>query len=370
MTTTPGTRPDPALSTSRTAARQSQQRLLSGLVAIALVTAILSMIFQRWAPQIADLIGRYGAAFVGGGLFMLLAFVWAGYHQPWDRWTGFRVAESANDQGRDGQATRTLWDWMQLLIAPAVLAVAGLWFSQWFSQQQQIQADKTNLDQGRETLLNTYLSAMSDLLLNKDYALLQSTPGPGAPNWAVARARTLEALRRLDGFRKGQVVRFLIDASVLKELQLQQADLGGADLSYVNESSVQFHEANLMGADLMRAELRKADLSFAYLQQADLRRAILPSAHLHRATLSGANLQGADLSGADFSGAQLDCDQQGHCTNLADANLQGANLQGANLRGALHARTATVSGVTWSGTRCPDGTNSDKDGRTCVGHGF
>ena len=29
---------------------------------------------------------------------------------------------------------------------------------------------------------------------------------------------------------------------------------------------------------------------------------------------------------------------------------------------------ATLTGVHWSNTTCPDGTNSDNDGNTCVGH--
>lgn len=40
---------------------------------------------------------------------------------------------------------------------------------------------------------------------------------------------------------------------------------------------------------------------------------------------------------------------------LADANLTGANLSGAYL-----------SFATWNDTICPDGTNSNNDGDTCV----
>jgi len=44
-------------------------------------------------------------------------------------------------------------------------------------------------------------------------------------------------------------------------------------------------------------------------------------------------------------------------TNLTNANLAGANLQGANIKDAI-----------WSNTICPDGTNSDANGGTCVKH--
>ena len=62
------------------------------------------------------------------------------------------------------------------------------------------------------------------------------------------------------------------------------------------------------------------------------------------ANLSGAKIGYAFLYGADFTGA----------------NLTGANLGGVFLSGAI------FTGVTWSDTVCPDYTNSDSDGGTCI----
>ena len=73
----------------------------------------------------------------------------------------------------------------------------------------------------------------------------------------------------------------------------------------------------------------------------DLSGANMKDANLARANLSGANLKGANMIGA----------------NLTDAKLAGAELKGAN-----------VKDVVWSNTICPDGTNSDANGDTCVGH--
>jgi uncharacterized protein YjbI with pentapeptide repeats len=83
----------------------------------------------------------------------------------------------------------------------------------------------------------------------------------------------------------------------------------------------------------------------------DLTGANLPNLDLHGANLSRANLSGADLSSTDLAGA-----------NLLGANLSGADLSGANLKGA------NLGNVTWANTACPDGTNSNNDGGTCVGH--
>ena len=67
------------------------------------------------------------------------------------------------------------------------------------------------------------------------------------------------------------------------------------------------------------------------------------------AKLVNANLASYPLTGADLAGA-----------NLTNANLAHATLYAANLN------NATLTGVLWQGTTCPDGTNSDNDGLTCV----
>jgi hypothetical protein len=53
--------------------------------------------------------------------------------------------------------------------------------------------------------------------------------------------------------------------------------------------------------------------------------------------------------------------------DLTDADLTNANLTDARLIGA-HLAGATLTGIIWSHTTCPDGTNSNHDGNTCVGH--
>jgi hypothetical protein len=48
--------------------------------------------------------------------------------------------------------------------------------------------------------------------------------------------------------------------------------------------------------------------------------------------------------------------------------LVGCNFTDANLQGASFEHRQSMSGSTWSNTICPDGTNSDNNGGTCMGH--
>ncbi len=106
--------------------------------------------------------------------------------------------------------------------------------------------------------------------------------------------------------------------------------------------------ANLTGASLYFANLTHVDLYGANLTDVGL-----GYATLEYTILEYANLTGADLIGTDLTGAFLN-----------DANLTDAILTGATMSGVVGATTAT-----WSSTTCPDGTNSDNDGDTCVNNG-
>jgi Pentapeptide repeats (8 copies) len=119
---------------------------------------------------------------------------------------------------------------------------------------------------------------MSQLLLDKDRPLHKAQPGDNLS--AVARARTLTVLTRLDGNRKRSVVDFLYESRLIRK---NCKDLGDWPLK----------QANLIEADLVKAHLRGADLRHARLRKANLSEADLLEADLSGADLSNANLQGA-----------------------------------------------------------------------------
>ncbi len=114
--------------------------------------------------------------------------------------------------------------------------------------------------------------------------------------------------------------------------------------------------STLAGCNLSGTTLTNANLAGANLSTANLLGTNLSSANLAGADLSGANLNGANLSGANLTGA-----------NLTNANLTSADLTGATLAGAV-TTGANFNKVIWSNTICPDGTNSNSDMGTCIGH--
>src|SRR5215217_7715573 len=185
----------------------------------------------------------------------------------------------------------TLWDWLKLLIVPAVIAAGGFWFNQQQQERQRqddlskqaIQREDDRLQQERELeienqraqdeALQAYLDQMGQLLLDKEQPLRQSKEEDKGRT--LARARTLTVLTRLEkGERKESVVRFLFESGLINKdhvvLDLRGADLNGATLS----------GADLSGADLSVAHMKGADLSMAILSGADLEDATLEDATL------------------------------------------------------------------------------------------
>jgi uncharacterized protein YjbI with pentapeptide repeats len=130
----------------------------------------------------------------------------------------------------------------------------------------------------------------------------------------------------------------------LRDADLQHAFLVGAKLNMAHLSGADLHEAKLGGrADLSNADLSGANLSGADLDGANLHKARLNAAVLRDANLRGSFLGGARLQGADLAGANLDG------VNLSVADLRRADLRGADLTGTVF-RDADLTGADLTGT--------------------
>jgi uncharacterized protein YjbI with pentapeptide repeats len=281
--------------------------------------------------------------------------------------------------GWTGFGGKSLWDWLQLLIVPLVLATVGLWFAWSQDARQRVTEENRAMD----TALQAYLEEMSRLLIEED--LHGAQPGDNLSD--VARARTLTVLDQLDGERRGDVLQFLYEAELINKegpvLTLVGADLGEAssveddfsganlkdvfldnsDLSLTNLDGAILSDAALGNADLSESSLVGADLSDAHIYDSDLSKATLVDADLSDAILNGANLRGANLEGANLSNAFLweadlrKANLEG--TDLRDADLSDANLSGAKGITNEQLEKQTGGGIYLQGATMPDGSTHD-----------
>jgi uncharacterized protein YjbI with pentapeptide repeats len=223
---------------------------------------------------------------------------------------------SEEKTSRWGFRGMTVRDWLQLLIVPLALVLISFLFTmQQDARQQQIESQRAEAERrladqrAQDEALQAYLDQLSSLLLEKDLRKSEE----GSEVQTLARARTATVIQRLDADGNRNVIRFLDEAGLTKEVQssirlLAGVDLQGAHLGGIDLVSTDLHDANLRGADLSKAnlfdaklrgaELRYADLSDAYLSDADLIGANLRYANLNDANLSDANLNYANLNDA------------------------------------------------------------------------
>jgi uncharacterized protein YjbI with pentapeptide repeats/uncharacterized membrane protein YhdT len=268
----------------------------------------------------------------------------------------------ARNTGFEG---KTLWDWMELLIVPLVIAI-GLW---WLNRsEKQAEMSRIRYRQQQDDL-QTYINNMTKLLLEH-----KLTPDPQdkllkpSPERAIARTLTLNLLSNLAPHQKSRVLLFLYESRLIERVplvNLAQTDLLGIDLA-----GMQLREINLSGADMREANLARTQLPQALLIGTDLQEAILTGAKLPDATLWQADLRGTDLHGTVLEEANLR-EAKLNGANLREANLRGCKLQGADLRGTefdnavlseANLQGAIVDGEPWlrakerDGLILPDGT--------------
>jgi hypothetical protein len=188
-----------------------------------------------------------------------------------------------------GVANKKFWNYLDLLIVPAALALGVYWLNRRQNERDQ-QAEKTQRERelevenrrAQDAALQTYLDQMSQLLADTRRPLHEAKPGDSLST--VARARTLTVLSGLGRDRKRSVAQFLYESGLIKK----------------NTLVIQLHGAYLSGVDLRGAIPR-----YATLREAGWSNATLSEVVLSWANLSGANLSREDLSGADLQGADL-----------------------------------------------------------------
>ena len=353
---------------------------------------------ERYEPNIKGYLRTLGGLAVI--LMIILALLWLirlGYSLTWTGFGGYTTADGGY------QPAKTLWDWMALLIIPAVLAVGGILFNRAERRAER----RTASERTQDISLQSYFDVMTELIIDKSLGKSEEN----AEVRDIARARTLTVLRGLNGERKGMLLQFLYEANLisgepivvlggadlknidlcganLANIDLSRTDLEGARLDKTNLRNANFSEAILDKANLMLADISHANLSGAHitdaklqgtnLEHSDLSQAWLWGSHtydanmnmtnLHKAILNQARMLNTHLKKADLREAKLK-ETELYKADLREANLNGADLSkaslrevdlcGANLQNAKVTDEQLAKAKTLEGTTLPDGTQHE-----------
>jgi pentapeptide repeat protein len=190
---------------------------------------------------------------------------------------------------------------------------------------------KIAADARREATLEAYFDRMNRLILDRN--LLGAAPGSSFRQFA--RTLTLTTLHRLDGERKGAVMRAVQKACrALADLDLNGADLRGADLRGVDLVTL-----NLGGADFERARFDRAFVYGTSFFDANLRHASFGHAVIEDSIFDTANLADASFQAVDISVAQ----SSSATTADHGVSFTGACVTRTNFAGAKFAHQSSAS---------------------------
>lgn len=212
---------------------------------------------------------------------------------------------------------KTLWDWLELLIVPIVLALGTLFFeARWKAA-----AERQEVGRQRQGVLEGFMTYVSQMVVPvREYGLDERDRVS-----SMIRSRALSAVRQLDPERKTQLLQFLSEAGLLKRVEERGSkdffiSLIGADLSYLDldgaalvDSELRgalfegttFRHAQLLGADLRGSVFRNADFSQANLDGADLHQAVLSRVRVAGASFNRSRLEDVLVEDTWFSTEQI-----------------------------------------------------------------
>lgn len=244
-----------------------------------------------------------------------------------------------------GLQGKNVWDWMDLIIVPLVLASGGLLLRR-IEDQRTEREEAREKQQAREGLMDSifqsYLDDMSDLMINHQLQTNldivtahreqkttetntdkvsggsgeKPSDEPIAANTVdtarlaeatavvtVARARTVTVLKSLDVTRRDLLSNFLRETSLVtgkRGTLLTYIDLSGMDLSRTDLYEFNFTGSLFYRANLSHTNLLKTNFSNAYLFRANLSYAGLSSTNFCQACLHQATLEHAYLERVQF----------------------------------------------------------------------
>ncbi len=258
------------------------------------------------------------------------------FHRSYSCWWYFR-------QGLKG---KTFWNWLDLLVAPLLIAVSAAGVTVSWNSLAHKKASELEKTRYNQQLVKDYTDAVQILLLDQYHheedklpvilpeevaTFIKSYTGTTlkALGGDPEKENDIQQIGIITNFLKRSEIGFISD--ILEVIPPEISEICDQEPSAEKTREyrgflcdINLEKANLEGIQLNRGILGAARLFEADLTKANLDKSYLQEAHLVKATLKNASLIGADLTGANLGGA-----------DLTEANLDSAKLRGSKLNSAL-----------------------------------
>jgi uncharacterized protein YjbI with pentapeptide repeats len=205
-----------------------------------------------------------------------------------------------------GFANKQLWNWLELLIIPVILAFGGLSIQ---SQQAKKQEDENTKKAQQESLKKYYQNVINLVDIrqekkdfDKENIYLSLTDKLNQEQYREEK-KALESFTRLifseiNGSQKRQVIEFLYGLGLIKCSENKDKTLNCNDALSLNK-------VDIRNANLSYLSLPNASFKGAYLNNANLSNSNLELVNFENASLEDVNLELARLSNINFANANF-----------------------------------------------------------------
>lgn len=205
---------------------------------------------------------------------------------------------------------KKLWDWMDLLIVPILIAIT-VWWLGWLDNQNQIKIDN---EKAQRESLNEFFKTISFYLLDKN---LRNSKIESEIR-SLARSRTIEFISRADSKRKGAILQFLFESALINSdpvinlngVRFDNSDFKFLSLKGVKLAGIYFKNCDFSNSNFFDSNFAASDFSGSNFSLAKFDNCNIAGAKFTFAKMRGIELRNTDLSqtfidGVDFHNADL-----------------------------------------------------------------
>jgi uncharacterized protein YjbI with pentapeptide repeats len=249
-----------------------------------------------------------------------------------------------------GFQKKSLWDWLQLLVVPSMLAFGAFYLNYSSEARDKKLAD----EQHKQEVVKDYFSKMQSLILEEKRIRISETPSEqikrdyysknsssskdqqklSPESQSIARALTLAVLDEVNGSQKGKIIAYLAEAGLIEQptpaIRLNSANLKEIILEDINLDKVMINYANMTGANMTDVTFRNSDISYS--------------------DLSNSTLKNVNFNNPNYIEDQIKAPKTAGVTKIGSVNLKGSTIIDGNFNFTnLQTSTTTNKGLNFDG---------------------
>ncbi|MCA9941861.1 MAG: pentapeptide repeat-containing protein [Ardenticatenaceae bacterium] len=254
----------------------------------------------EWAKNIRQAVILQGKSWIIAVLvltlivFLLLQFFDWGFKE-------ILIENSSTSEVGFYQPPKTVWDILEVIILPAVVALVIFHLDK---RDKNVKQQIAN-EERRQIALTGFIDRVSDLVLNHFEGQRLEENRNAKQIYNMLRAWLTEIVKDLDGVRKGQLVQLLHGFELLSSMQYEENDNENNELKAILDG-VDFSGVILKSAKLEEIDLLNASMEDADLKDVELRNSQFKNTNLSRANLNNVNLTDSCLNSVFFENSTFE----------------------------------------------------------------